>query len=238
MANDKTTVLVTGANKGIGYEVARRLGRDHGMAVLVGSRDAGRGNEAVDKLRADGIDARLVRLDVGDPATVAAAAATLDRLDVLVNNAGIAQYAKPSEETLATLRRTFETNTFGPITVMQAMLPLLRQSKAARVVNVSSGLGSMSMAASPPPGKPWADVLAYNASKAALNMATILLARELAPAGIKVNLADPGYTATDLNQHAGYRTVEQAATVIVRLATLADDGPTGGFFDEDGPVPW
>jgi NAD(P)-dependent dehydrogenase (short-subunit alcohol dehydrogenase family) len=245
-SSDKRVALITGANKGIGYEIARQLGKDHGMTVLVGARDAARGREAVQKLTALGLDARAVELDVTDPKNVEAAARQIERdfggrLDVLVNNAGVSlEYCPPSQTDLQKFKATHETNSFGPLVVTKAMLPLLKRSAAGRIVNVSSGLGSLAQNSDPTWEYAKVKVLAYNSSKAALNMQTVLFAAELAAEGspIKVNSADPGYTATDLNNHSGPRTVEQGARAAVRLATLPADGPTGGFFDEDGAVPW
>ena len=243
--SERPVALVTGANKGIGYEIARQLGKDHGMTVLLGARDEARGREAADRLRADGVDARPLRIDVTDPASVDAAARQIERdfggrLDVLVNNAGVAlESVPPSQTNLANFKATYETNVFGPFVVTQTMLPLLKTSAAGRVVNVSSGLGSLAQNSDPDWAYAAVKLLAYNSSKAALNMQTVLFAAELArDTPIKVNSADPGYTATDLNGHQGTRTVAQGAKEAVRLATLPADGPTGGYFDEDGPVPW
>jgi NAD(P)-dependent dehydrogenase (short-subunit alcohol dehydrogenase family) len=234
--------LVTGANKGIGKEIARQLGAQ-GMIVLLGARDEGRGNEAAAELKQAGLDARAILLDVTDEASIEAAArrveAEFGHLDVLVNNAGIAlDQGSASTCDLETLRRTYETNVFGVFSVTKAMLPLVRKSGAGRIVNLSSGLGSLAQNSDPNWQHADAKPLAYNSSKAALNMITVLLAAELKGTAIKVNAADPGYTATDLNNNSGPRTVEQGATAAVRLATLPDDGPSGGYFDEDGPVPW
>lgn len=236
--------LITGANKGIGKEIARQLGAQE-MTVLIGARDKQRGEEAAAELAAGGADARAVVLDVTDDAGIAEAAAQVEkefgRLDVLVNNAGIALDGGPSSAlTLSreTLRRTYETNVFGPVAVTQAFLPLLRKSDAGRVVNVSSGLGSLTENSGPNGQYAAVKPLAYNSSKAALNMVTVIFAAELKNMGIKVNAADPGYTATDLNQHSGPRTVEQGAAIAVHLATLPEDGPTGGYFNDDGIVPW
>jgi len=235
--------LVTGANKGIGFEVVRQLGKA-GMTVLLGARDAGRGAEAAAKLQAEGLDVRELPLDLGDEATIRTAAETIERehghLDVLVNNAGIsvAGDGPPSGADLEVVRSTFETNFFATLAVTQAMLPLVRKSSAGRIVNVSSGLGSITFNADP--GSPYYDVkpVGYNASKAALNMMTVGLAYELRGTGIKVNSADPGYTATDLNGNSGPQTVEEGAESTVRLALLPDDGPTGAYFDRHGPLPW
>ena len=245
-SSDKLVALITGANKGIGYEVARQLGRDHGMTVLIGARDEGRGRVAADKLVAEGIDARPVRLDVTDPASVEAAAGWIKetfggRLDVLVNNAGISlEYVPPSQTDFSNFKATYDTNVFGPFVVTKVMLPLLKASQAGRVVNVSSSLGSLALNSDPGWEYAQVKILAYNSSKAALNMQTVLFAAELATEGsaIKVNSVCPGYVATDLNNHQGPRTVEQGARAPVRLATLPTDGPTGGYFNEDGPVPW
>ena len=244
-SSSKQVALITGANKGIGYEVARQLGQTHGMTVLVGARDAARGREAADKLAALGIDARPVQLDVTDPASVEAAAKQIERdfgggLDVLVNNAGVSlEYAPPSQTDLEKYQATHLTNAFGPLVVTKAMLPLLKRSTAGRVVNMSSSLGSLTLNSDPTSKYAAVKLVSYHSSKAALNMQTVLFAAELAAEGspIKVNSACPGYVATDMTSHQGSRTVEQGAREAVRLATLPADGPTGKFFDEDGPVP-
>ncbi len=239
---DKQVAIVTGGNKGIGFEVARQLGRK-GYAVVIGCRDAGRGEAAAGRLRADGLDARAVVLDVtaaGSPAAAAARVeAELGRADVLVNNAGVAlEAATVAGADLAKVRATFETNVFGLLAATQAFLPLVRRSPAGRVVNVSSGLGSLAQNADPAWEYAAVKPAGYNTSKAAVNMLTVLLADELKGTAVKVNAADPGYTATDLNGHSGPQTVEVGAEAIVRLATLPADGPTGGYFDRAGPVPW
>lgn len=228
--------LVTGANKGIGFEIARLLGAEHGMRVLVAARDAVRGKEAAEAL---GSFATAVILDVTDEESVAALGA-LERLDVLVNNAGVLleRGSPPSGTPVELLRRTFETNVYGVVAVTNALLPALRRSGAGRIVNVSSGLGSLAFTTEPSHMYAQHPLLAYNASKSALNAVTVSYANELRGTEIKVNAADPGYCATDLNGHSGPRTPAQGATAAVRLATLPADGPTGGFFDEDGPVPW
>ena len=239
---DQKIALITGANKGIGKEIARQLGAK-GLTVLLGARDAGRGAEAAAELTKEGIRAHALVLDVTEQASINAAAHQIDsdfgRLDVLINNAGIALESGSAGETnLDTLRRTYDTNVFGVFAVTKAMLPLLKKSEAGRIVNLSSGLGSLTQNSDPNWQFAGVKPLAYNSSKAALNMITVVFAAELKDTPIKVNAADPGYTATDLNQHSGPRTVEQGATAAVRLATLPADGPTGGYFDEDGTVPW
>jgi NAD(P)-dependent dehydrogenase (short-subunit alcohol dehydrogenase family) len=235
--------LVTGANRGIGFEIARQLGRE-GFAVLLGARNAERGAAAAARLAAEGIDARPLALDVTDAASIAAAAATVartvGRLDVLVNNAGVIldRGIRPSEVPLEVLRATYETNVFGAVAVTQAFLPLLRRSPAGRVVNATSELGSL--AQNQNPDFEFAEVkqLAYNSSKTALNAITVQLAHELRDTPIKVNAADPGYTATDFNGRRGTQTVEEGARAAVRLALLPADGPTGSFFNAGGPLPW
>jgi NAD(P)-dependent dehydrogenase (short-subunit alcohol dehydrogenase family) len=235
--------LITGANKGIGFEIARRLA-GRGMAVYVGARDSGRGTAAADKLQGEGLAARFVELDVLREDTIRAAAATIEvahgRLDVLVNNAGIADRGDgpPSRADLDAVRRTLLTNFVGPAAVAQAMLPLLRRSPAGRIVNVSSELRSLGLNGDPGWEHAWAKFLGYSASKAALNMLTVQLAYELKDTPIKVNSAGPGHTATDLNDHRGTQTVEEGAAEAVRLALLPADGPTGGHFSSAGPVPW
>jgi NAD(P)-dependent dehydrogenase (short-subunit alcohol dehydrogenase family) len=238
----RRVAVVTGANKGIGLEIARQLARE-GITVHVGARDEARGREAAEKLRGEGLDARPLRLDVTDEQSVAAAAAQLERdpgrLDILVNNAGIAiDDGPPSRVSMDALRRTYETNVFGLVRVTQALLPLLRRSDAGRIVNLSSGLGSLTLNSDP--SWPFAAVkfLAYNSSKSAVNAITVQLAFELRDTNVKVNAADPGYVATDMNRHQGERSVEQGAATPVRLATLPPDGPSGGYFDDAGPIPW
>ncbi|HET9931354.1 MAG TPA: SDR family oxidoreductase [Polyangiaceae bacterium] len=239
----KKTALVTGANKGIGHETARRLA-ELDLTVLMGARDQGRGEAAVDGLRNNSRDVQLLILDVADEQSIARAAASVaerfGRLDILVNNAGISLGAGlPSNQGLEAMRSIFATNVFGPIAVAQAFLPLLERAPAARIVNVSSSLGSLGLAADPEsPSAQLGRLFGYAASKTALNAFTLWLANELRSKHVKVNAACPGYVATDLNRHKGPRTVEQGAEIIVRLATLPDDGPTGGFFDDAGSVPW
>ncbi|MGJ5634798.1 SDR family oxidoreductase [Nostoc sp. CALU 1950] len=236
--------LITGANKGIGYEITRQLG-SRGATVLVGSRDIGRGEEAANKLRLNQIDARSVQLDVIDQKTIDSVSKQIEsefgKLDILVNNAGIlldSDRLPPSQVDIETLRQTYETNVFGVFAVTKALLPLLKKSTAGRIVNLSSGLGSLTQNSDPNYEFVDFKLLAYNSSKIAVNAITVLLAAELKDTPIKVNAADPGFTATDINQYQGYRTVEQGAIAAVRLATLPDDGSSGGFFDENGVVPW
>ncbi|HEY3502852.1 MAG TPA: SDR family oxidoreductase [Actinocatenispora sp.] len=240
--SEQTIALVTGANKGIGYEIAVGLGR-LGWAVGVGARDDGRRDAAVAKLRADGVDAFGVPLDVTDDASVAAAAelvaARAGRLDVLVNNAGVTggMGQQPTTADLGAVRTAVETNVFGVIRVTNALLPLLRRSSSPRIVNMSSTVGSLTRQSTP--GAQTGPIsVAYSPSKTFLNAVTIQYAKELSDTNILVNAGCPGFCATDLNGFRGVRTPEQGAAIAIRLATLPDDGPSGGFFDDDGVVPW
>ena len=239
---DRRVAVVTGANKGIGFEIARQLAREE-ITVFIGARDEERGRAAAEKLQAEGLDARPLRLDVTDDASVAAAASFVEqnagRLDVLVNNAGVAiDDGPPSRVSIDALRRTYETNVFGVVRTTQAMLPLLRRSDAGRIVNLSSGLGSLTQNSDPSWEFASVKYLAYNSSKTAVNAITVQFAYELRDTPIKVNAADPGYVATDMNRNQGVRSVEQGAATPVRLALLPPDGPTGGYFNDDGPLPW
>ena len=246
MTDDATTIaLVTGANKGIGKETARGLAA-LGMTVWLGARDEDRGRAAEAELREGGGDVRFVPLDVTDAAGIAAVAKAIDadhgRLDVLVNNAGIVGTGfdvVPSTTPVDALRAAYETNVFGAVAVTNALLPLLRRSAAGRIVNLSSQLGSLTVIEDP--ASPYADtplLLAYDSSKTALNMATVLLARELQGTAIKVNAVSPGYCATDLNAFTGHLSAADGAKIPVLAATLPDDGPSGTFFGAEGPIPW
>jgi NAD(P)-dependent dehydrogenase (short-subunit alcohol dehydrogenase family) len=251
--HDQPVALVTGANQGIGLQIAKDLVA-HGFTVLVGSRDLARGEEAVRTI--DG-DARALQLDVTNKASIAAAAQRVrneyGRLDVLVNNAAIShtgpmagrsveEYAKstrPSNVSLEEVRAVWETNVFGVLAVYQAMLPLLREAPAARIVNVSSGVGSLTMNSDP--AYPWRSIFGpvYPASKTALNAMTLAMAIELEPTGIKVNAVSPGFTKTNLNNYAGTETVKEGAAEAVRVALLGPDGPTGTFTHAKlGKLPW
>ncbi len=243
MTTPKKIALITGANKGIGFEVSKQIART-GVTVLMGARNKAAGEDAVAKLVAEGLDARFLQLDITDAATVAATAAKIEadfgHLDILVNNAGIIDHADgpPSTASLDAVERTLRTNFFGPIAVTQALLPLLRKAPAARIVNVSSGLGSLAQNGDPNYFGAFAKFLGYNSSKAALNMLTVQLAYELRDTPIKVNSADPGYTATDLNEHRGTQTIEEGSAETLRLALLPEDGPTGTYSNNEGIVPW
>ncbi|MEV5711688.1 SDR family NAD(P)-dependent oxidoreductase [Actinoallomurus sp. NPDC052274] len=234
-----TTTLITGANKGLGYETARRL-IAAGHTVYIGSRDAERGRRAAERL-----GARAVLLDVTDDASVAAAAKTIEAdggLDVLVNNAGIEGRTQDggvvgaAEVTADVMREIFETNVFGVVRVTHAFLPLLQRSAAPVVVNVSSGLASLTrVTAEGTPTYAYPGV-AYPASKTAVNMVTVQYAKAFPT--MRINAVEPGYTATDLNGHTGTQTVEEGAEIIVRMAQVGPDGPTGGYFDAEGTLPW
>ena len=234
--------LISGANKGIGFEIARGLGAKK-IKVLVGARDEARGQAAVEKLKAEGVDARFVKLEVTDPGTIQRAAAWIEkefgRLDILVNNAGIGEWGtKPSSVDLSKVREVYDTNLFGPIALIQAMLPLLRKSKHGRIVNVSSSLGSIGLTSQP--NSPMAQFLSlgYSTSKSALNSMTVQFANELKDTPIKVNAICPGYCATDINGHSGPRSAAQGAVAAIAYATIGEDGPTGGYFNEEGQIPW
>ena len=247
---DKPVALVTGANQGIGLQIARELAAN-GYTVLVGSRNLERGEEAAKSI---GADARALQLDVTDQASIAAAAERirieLGRLDLLVNNAAISHAGKPgrslaemlqssraSVASLDEVRAVFETNVFGVIAVTQAMLPFLRDAPAGRIVNVTSGVGSLTLNADPNfPYRSGFGVV-YAASKTALNAVTLSFAIELESTNIKVNAASPGFTATALNNFEGIETVEQGARNPVRVA-LDANGPTGTFSSADGLLPW
>lgn len=240
LVNTKSTALVTGANKGIGKQIARQLAA-LGITVYVGSRDLGRAQRAVEEI---GGNARALVLDVTDAASTAEAARRVEKLDVLVNNAGIMVDAKPViEEDVESFRRTYETNLFGVIAVTNAFLPALRRSASPRIVNISSGTGSLAW--STDPGREFAvaagSAAAYRSSKTALNAVTIFYAQALASDGFKVNALAPGLRATDLNALAAASDGDpaEAAKGVIRLALLPNHGPTGEFHSWDGtPVPW
>jgi NAD(P)-dependent dehydrogenase (short-subunit alcohol dehydrogenase family) len=238
-ALNDSTALVTGANKGIGKEIARQLAAA-GLTVYLGSRDAGRGERAVEEI---GGDARLLVFDVTDGRSIAEAAGQVENLDILVNNAGISVDLNPVTETdVDSFRRTYETNLFGVVAVTNAFLPALRRSARPRIVNISSGTGSLGWSTGPQAQFPATGSLAaYRSSKTALNALTVFYAQALAAEGFKVNALAPGLRATDLNARAAASDGDPAegAAGAVRLALLSDNGPTGQFFSWDGTtVPW
>ena len=234
-----TTTLITGANKGLGFETARRL-IAAGHTVYIGSRDAERGRQAAERL-----GARTVQLDVTDDASVQAAAKAIEAdggLDVLINNAGIEERSAdnlvigPADVTADLMRQTFETNVFGTVRVTHAFLPLLQRSAAPVVVNVSSGLASLTEVTTPGTPRYAYPGVAYPASKTAVNMITVQYAKAFP--NMRINSVEPGFTKTDLNGNTGTQTVEQGAEIIVRMAQVGPDGPTGGYFDANGALPW
>lgn len=230
-----TTTLITGANKSLGFEAARRLLAD-GHDVWVAARDEGRGKAAAETL-----GARFVRLDVTDDASIAAAVRTVEAetgLDVLINNAGIVGQLRQTIEdvTADDLQSVYDTNVFGPVRVIQAFIPVLQHSAAPVIVNVSSGMGSFVRTTEPGRSESRIISLPYCSSKSALNMITSQYAR--AYPDIRINAVDPGYTATDFNRHSGTQTVEEGTDAIVAMAKVGPDGPTGTFSDRHGTVPW
>jgi NAD(P)-dependent dehydrogenase (short-subunit alcohol dehydrogenase family) len=229
--------LVTGGNSGIGFEVVRALAR-LGHVVYLGSRDTDRGRDAVSQLEGEG-DIRLIRVDLQDPTTLQAAVDQIEaeagRLDILVNNAGASYPGTALDAEADTIRESFEVNLHGPMHLTQLAMPLLRRSIAGRIVNVSSAAGTFAyMADSDPQRVPYA----YAGAKAALNAATVMFAGALKADGIKVNAASPGLVNTRVSRFHGKRGPAEGARIIVELATLADDGPTGGFFGDAGPIAW
>jgi NAD(P)-dependent dehydrogenase (short-subunit alcohol dehydrogenase family) len=234
-----TATLITGANKGLGFETARRL-IAAGHTVYIGSRDAERGRRAAEQL-----GARVVQLDVTDDASVQAAAKTIEAdggLDVLVNNAGIEERGDnnvvigAADVTADLMRQTFETNVFGTVRVTHAFLPLLQRSAAPVVVNVSSGLASLTRVTTPGTPTYAYPGVAYPASKTSVNMITVQYAKAFP--NMRINSVEPGFTKTDLNGNTGIQTVEEGAEIIVRMAQVGPDGPTGGYFDAEGTLPW
>lgn len=246
LKSSKKVALITGANKGLGLETARQLGK-LGYAVLLGARDVPKGEAAAKILRSESLDARAVKLDVLNLEHIAAVFAFVEarfgKLDVLVNNAGVMQEKGwtqncTSTTELSKLRASFDANFFAVVELTNALLPLLRKSEAARIVNVSSILGSVSYQATAGSPTYGTKLLAYNASKAALNMFTIHLAHELRHTAIKVNSAHPGWVKTDLGGSAAPMDVVEGAKTEVELATLPANGPTGGFFHLGESIPW
>ncbi len=245
MANTNKVAVITGANKGLGYEMARQLAQK-GVTVVLTARDRSKGEQAAETLRKEGLDVRFLQLDVTNKEQLPQAASFLDqnfgKLDILINNAGISADGLAGTSVSATrdksLRDTFETNFFSPIALTQALLPLLRKSEAGRIVNMSSILGSQTLHADP--NSPIYDFKAfsYDASKAALNSFTIHLAHELKGTKIKVNSAHPGWVKTDMGTDAAPMEIPEGAKTGVDLALLGEDGPSGGFFHMGQALPW
>ena len=240
---NKRQALVTGANKGLGLAIAKGLA-SAGLSVWMGARDRSRGEEAVKSLRGEGLDVRFVEIDVADDASVRRAAETLgheiNALHVLVNNAGIVLdlQTPPSELGMDEVKATYEVNVFGPIRVTQAFAPLLKAADDARIVNMSSGLGSLTLITDPTSLFSTVNLLAYTSSKVALNAVTVSFAKEFEPFGIKVNAVEPGNVRTDLNGNSGLLTPEEGAETAIRMALIDNSGPTGGFFGSHGRQPW
>jgi NAD(P)-dependent dehydrogenase (short-subunit alcohol dehydrogenase family) len=238
-------VLITGANKSIGFEATRQLLKQ-GYFVYLGARDKAKGDEAVAKLKSEGLtNVEAIQIDVTNQASIEAASKQIDSLDILINNAGISGGIPQTAlaTTTDTIREVFDTNFFGVINVTQAFLATLKKAAEPRIVNVTSGLGSLTLHADPNWKYYKVKSAAYGPSKSALNAYTIVLAYELQDTAFKVNAVDPGYTATDFNHHNGPGTVEDAAARIVKYATIGQEGPTGGFFSDDnnpetGVSPW
>ena len=237
------TVLITGANEGIGFETAKQLAQS-GYFVYLGSRNKIKGLEALEKLKALGINnVDCIEIDVTNIDSIKSASKELEgkvkQLDVLINNAGIGggQAQNLSTGEIENLRKVFETNFFGAVQTTQQFLSLLKKSNEPRIVNVSSGLGSLTIHSSTQ-NPNYAIYDAYSCSKTALNAFTVLLAKEFRNTNFKINSVTPGYTATDLNHFQGTQTPEQAAKVVVKYATVDKDGPTGKFLKEDGEVDW
>ncbi len=241
--------FITGGNRGIGFQTALEL-KDHKVKVVIGSRDLDQGKKAVEKLRAAGVDADVLEFDITKPGDAKKAYDYFDskygRLDILVNNAGVAAGKFPgtgpehsaAEVPAEVLRRVFDTNFFAQVALTDALLPLLRKSPAGRIVNLSSILGSLTLHADPKSPIYNAKSFAYDASKTALNAFTIHLAYELRDTKIKVNSAHPGWVKTDMGGDQAPMELSEGAKTSVALATLADDGPTGGYFHLGKPLPW
>jgi len=240
----KRIALITGANKGIGFETARQLGQQQ-ITVLLGARDAAKGEAAAAKLRAEGLDARALELDVTVSASIQRTADKVarefGRLDILVNNAGVMtddQTKKVSEQSLSAWRTTFETNVFGVVAVTQAFLPLLRKSEAGRIVNLSSILGSNTLHSDPQSPIYDFKLPAYNVSKSAVNAYTVQLAYELRDTPIKVNAAHPGWVKTEMGGEGATMELADGAKTSVALATLPVDGPSGAYMHLGETLPW
>lgn len=243
MSTEKKHALITGANKGIGFAIAKGLA-EQGMTVWIGARDPERGEAAVAELTKDGLDARFLAIDVADDASVENAVTRLsneiDALHVLVNNAGILVdiSTPPSQIPMEDIRSTFEVNLFGPIRVTQAVIPLLKAARDARVVMMGSGVGSLALITDPTSLYSSVNLLDYTASKVALSAVTVSFAKELEPFGIKVNVVEPGHVRTDLNKNTGFISPEEGAQTAIKMALIGSDGPNGGFFGSHGRQPW
>jgi NAD(P)-dependent dehydrogenase (short-subunit alcohol dehydrogenase family) len=244
MSTHQKIALITGATRGLGFETARQLGRE-GVFVLLGARDLASGQGKAEALRAEGLAVEAIEIDLNRPDTIDAAASSIGerfgRLDILINNAGILLLDTddfPSVAATDTMRETLEVNFIGTVIVTQKMLPLIRKSASGRIVNLSSSVGSLWWNGDPDNPNPNVKWLGYAASKAAVNMLTVQLAFELRDTPIKVNSICPGYVMTDLNKGGGYVTIEDGVRASVKYALLDDTGPTGQFFNTQGPINW
>ncbi len=245
MTNAKKVALITGANKGLGYEMARQLAQS-GVTVVLAARDQAKGEAAAEKLKQEGLDVQFLKLDVTKKEDYTKAAAFLDKnfgkLDILINNAGVSADGLAGTSVSATteqsLQRTFETNFFAPIALTQVLLPLLKKSEAGRIVNMSSILGSLTLHADPKSPIYDFKALSYDASKAALNSFTIHLAHELKGTKVKVNSAHPGWVKTDMGTDAAPMEIPEGGKTGVALALLDENGPSGGFFHMGQTLPW
>ena len=246
MAKESRVAFITGGNRGIGLETARQLGKQ-GVTVVIGSRDADKGNAVAEKLRAEGADIQAIRFDITKPADYQEAYKFFDKnfgkLDILINNAGIAKesFGSPNNASFvssAVLRETFDTNFFGTIELTQVLLPLIKKAPEGRIVNLSSILGSLALHADPASPIYGSKALAYDASKAALNAFTVHLAAELRDTKVKVNSAHPGWVKTEMGTDAAPMEIPEGAKTSVQLALLPADGPTGGYFHMGEPLPW
>ena len=242
----KTIALITGSNKGMGFEAARQLAQQD-IHVLIGARNAEKGQAAVKSLTDEGLSAEFLLLDVTQEESVKNAAQAVakqhGKLDILINNAGInPEYAREiftfEELPLDLMKQIYHTNVFGAFLAIREFLPLLRKSTAGRIVNISSSVGSLTDQSNPESPYYGINTVAYNTSKTALNALTVQLAKQLSDTTIKVNSICPGWVKTDLGSEAAPRTVDEGVRIIVQLATLGENGASGGFFNEDGVIPW
>jgi NAD(P)-dependent dehydrogenase (short-subunit alcohol dehydrogenase family) len=241
MSDDTKVALITGGNRGIGFETGRELG-ERGFTVILGSRDLEKGQAAAAKLASQGIKAEAVKLDMNEPDDYGAARDLIEKrfgkLDVLVNNAGIVVKDNSTGVSMSDLREVFDTNFFGLVELTQTLLPLIKKAPAGRIVNVSSVMGSMALLSDPESWLYELKMFAYGSSKAAVNFFTVCLAHELRGTNIKVNSADPGWVKTEMGGPDALLELSEGGKSTLRLATLPEDGPNGGFFRVEQAFPW